>query len=237
MTDQIDAIAKALASKAPRRTVLKLLGGTVTASVGAAVLGRKAEAGRQQSASSAGTSRSSDFQLNQINQINQTCQVNQINQINQTDTTAPTTTVTAVNADDQSPYMEGDVALGDVDVTFTATDSGGSCVQEIRINGVPYPDGTTLTASSPGETTFTYQAVDFAGNVEPARTFTVTITEYDIQDVRIINNRIAVVTTGEDNLTMEQAHQVCRDAGYSRALGIKRYRERGDRMTDVTCSL
>ena len=34
---------------------------------------------------------------------------------------------------------------------------------------------------------------------------------------------------------MDQADEVGRDAGYDYAIGTKRYREGGERMTDVTC--
>lgn len=64
--------------------------------------------------------------------------------------------------------------------------------------------------------------------------------QYDIRSVTLISQgeerSFYRVVTGERTLSMDQADEVCQDVGADYAIGIRRYREAGERMTDVTCA-
>jgi YVTN family beta-propeller protein len=90
------------------------------------------------------------------------------------DTTAPASTASAT-----PPAGSSGTHTAPVTVSVAATD-GGSGVESIRIvrdSGTETFPGASasIIVSTPGVTTVSYQAVDVAGNVEPAKTLTVRI--------------------------------------------------------------
>ena len=155
-------------------------------------------------------------------------------------TSSATDTFTVTVKDMQPPTIQkmSDMRMNSTDmngakatfVTPTGVDNVDSTVAVscVKSSGSTFEIGTTLVVCS---------ATDSAGNTGQT-TFSITVTVpsiYDIEDVVRISQNMYKAVTGEDSLTMAQAHQVCRDIGASSALGIKRYRENGERKTDVTC--
>lgn len=91
------------------------------------------------------------------------------------DPVAPVTGVTYTDASGSSAspkaWYAGDVTLG-----FAATDSGGSGVRSVAVDGVPSPGSTaSRTVTGSGPTTVAFRATDVADNVEPPRSVTVRI--------------------------------------------------------------
>ena len=64
--------------------------------------------------------------------------------------------------------------------------------------------------------------------------------DYDVREATLISQGSSRsfwrVVTSERTLTMQQATEVCRSLGFDKAIGIERYREGGERFTDVICA-
>jgi hypothetical protein len=91
------------------------------------------------------------------------------------DANAPSVSATADPPAAETSYVEGPVT-----VTITADDGAGSGVSAIVVDGVSTPvdpESATVTrqVSEDGETTFTYSAVDAAGNSSADKTITVKV--------------------------------------------------------------
>jgi hypothetical protein len=108
------------------------------------------------------------------------------------DVSAPVTTATAP----QGPVN------GDATVSFTATDNqGGSGVKATyyTVDGGAQQTGTSVALSTNGTHTVSYWSADWAGNIEAARTLTVTVDKW--------TNVTGAVTISRSGLTMNRFNQ------------------------------
>jgi hypothetical protein len=137
------------------------------------------------------------------------------------DTAAPTTTATASPVPNAAGWNSSEVS-----VALNATDEGGSGVKEITYSvtndGQQIAGDTVLGGSvsvpvtAEGENTFTYHAMDSAGNVEADKTLTIkldktaptvssTTPDHREQDVRLAVKPRATFSDGMDQATVSNS--------------------------------
>ena len=157
-------------------------------------------------------------------------------------TASDTFTITVEDTTDPMLTVPENMSIQAVNATSVVVSFVATATDIVDGSFTPLCTPPSGSSFSFGTTTVTCTATDTAGNSTEGQ-FTITVgidSDYEIVAVALVSSggtrSIHRVVTREDRLSMSQAKEVCRAAGFDTALGTQRYRQGGVRYTDVTCA-